>query len=259
MIISKKNKFLYVKTLKTGSTTSEFIISKYLSEKYFTTSLYEEEIYRKKYHKYNNPAVGINFNDLFSYEYYSTLYRYLKFLLKKNPKPTFFIIKRKFTPHMSLKKILANYQEALNYSYITSIRNPITNLFSYYNWQKKRKIESSDAKSKTYANFDKFVKENAYSFFSQQLGILGDNLSAYDFVIKYEDFENNLNQFGETYLDKKNLGSLLKDIHFKKTAHENQTINLSKDSLDIILNASKPIINKFYKNDLLSDASIKIN
>ena len=124
---------------------------------------------------------------------------------------------------------------------------------------KKRKIESSDAKSKTYANFDKFVKENAYSFFSQQLGILGDNLSAYDFVIKYEDFENNLNQFGETYLDKKNLGSLLKDIHFKKTAHENQTINLSKDSLDIILNASKPIINKFYKNDLLSDASIKIN
>ena len=215
VIISKKNKFLYVKTLKTGSTTSEFIISKYLSEKYFTTSLYEEEIYRKKYHKYNNPAVGINFNVLFSYEYYSTLYRYLKFLLKKNPKPTFFII--------------------------------------------KRKIESSDAKSKTYANFDKFVKENAYSFFSQQLGILGDNLSAYDFVIKYEDFENNLNQFGETYLDKKNLGSLLKDIHFKKTAHENQTINLSKDSLDIILNASKPIINKFYKNDLLSDASIKIN
>ena len=122
----------------------------------------------------------------------------------------------------------------------------------------KKKNETSSAKFKISLNFDSFVRENAHSFFSQQLNILGDNLDVYDFIIKYEDFENSLNQFGEIYLKKK-LGKLLNNFHLKKSKHENQTINLSKDSLDIIFNASKPIINKFYKSDLLSNSNIKIN
>ena len=138
MIISNKYNFLYVRTLKTGSTTAELILSMYLSQNYFTTSLYDEEIYRKKFHKYNNPIIDINFKYLFSYEFLATLYQYLKFLQKKAPRPRFFILEKKFTPHMSLKKILKSYPKALNYSYITSIRNPIENLFSFYNWQKKK-------------------------------------------------------------------------------------------------------------------------
>ena len=106
---------------------------------------------------------------------------------------------------------------------ITIVRNPYTQILSYYHWQLYRNKISPDT-----TIYD-FVKDESEFFFNNEISLL-KNLQGkinFDLVIKYEDIENGIKKLSQII----NIKDSIYDI-FKKNIKAKGGLKKKYDQLD---------------------------
>lgn len=185
MIISKKKKFIFLKTAKTAGSSIEFYLSQFCGNKDTITSLrpHEEKLKRK-------------FNILKKQNYE---YKKKKFALK-NFKKLNFSKKIVINEHSSLKILEDKIKMALNHYYTFAfVRNPYHWIVSYFWWylydEKVIPIKDFNKLTKKEINFlfRLFLKSKCLYFFTWMKDIISSNKYKVH-IYKFENLEKNIQQ-----------------------------------------------------------------
>jgi len=185
MIISKKKKFIFLKTAKTAGSSIEFYLSQFCGNKDTITSLrpHEEKLKRK-------------FNILKKQNYE---YKKKKFALK-NFKKLNFSKKIVINEHSSLKILEDKIKMALNHYYTFAfVRNPYHWIVSYFWWylydEKVIHIKDLNKLTKKEINFlfRLFLKSKCLYFFTWMKDIISSNKHKVH-IYKFENLEKNIQQ-----------------------------------------------------------------
>ncbi|MBD1148482.1 sulfotransferase family 2 domain-containing protein [Pelagibacterales bacterium SAG-MED30] len=185
MIISKKKKFIFLKTAKTAGSSIEFYLSQFCGNKDTITSLrpHEEKLKRK-------------FNILKKQNYE---YKKKKFALK-NFKKLNFSKKIVINEHSSLKILEDKIKMALNHYYTFAfVRNPYHWIVSYFWWylydEKVIHIKDLNKLTKKEINFlfRLFLKSKCLYFFTWMKDIISSNKYKVH-IYKFENLEKNIQQ-----------------------------------------------------------------
>ena len=185
MIISKKKKFIFLKTAKTAGSSIEFYLSQFCGNKDTITSLrpHEEKLKRK-------------FNILKKQNYE---YKKKKFALK-NFKKLNFSKKIVINEHSSLKILEDKIKMALNHYYTFAfVRNPYHWIVSYFWWylydEKVIPIKDLNKLTKKEINFlfRLFLKSKCLYFFTWMKDIISSNKYKVH-IYKFENLEKNIQQ-----------------------------------------------------------------
>ena len=121
MIVSHKNRFVFVKTRKTGGSSIEHALSEFCSGKDVLTPL--------------PPEVKIPY-------------------LPRN----YMLNDQMIDPHCSGKWILENFPDTKDYTWFTVERHPYTKMISAFYYLKNSIINDPDAQAQFHNNFDVFLK-----------------------------------------------------------------------------------------------------
>ena len=185
MIISKKKKFIFLKTAKTAGSSIEFYLSQFCGNKDTITSLrpHEEKLKKK-------------FNILKKQNYE---YKKKKFALK-NFKKLNFSKKIVINEHSSLKILEDKIKMALNHYYTFAfVRNPYHWIVSYFWWylydEKIIPIKDLNKLTKKEINFlfRLFLKSKCLYFFTWMKDIISSNKYKVH-IYKFENLEKNIQQ-----------------------------------------------------------------
>ena len=220
MILSYKNKFIFIKSQKTGGTSLEVALSNFCGDKDIITPIFPKsnEDLRKNFgfrgpQNYKTNAEVLVNNKIVKFEFFNHL------------------------PISVLKKIIP--EEIFNRYYkFTIVRNPFDQILSFYYWKVRGKLNT--------ISFSNFCEQNAKNFFQNEKKLISiNNDLPYNKIIKYENLQNDI-----TYLDEKlnfnnELISIFQKIKLKSEYRTNK--NYEK-----ICNLSKKIIIQeayfFFKN-----------
>ena len=232
MIISKKHKFIFLKSSRVSGTTMQFSLSTQCHREdliLFNSNFNKIKVKVKKKFNIKNPSFFVT-NIFFLPEF--ILKSNSSFLLKKL---STFYIKNLKSEHIQAKKVkkLLNKSDFKKYFKFTIVRNPYDQFESYFYHSKS-------------TDFKNFCKRNAVKFFYKEKKIISiNNKLVADKVLKYEDgfknimflkkkfnFDNNFSNFYKYHkINLSNKG-------FKKNLYNDETKN-------IIFNSAKFFFNKF--------------
>ena len=208
MILSYKNKFIFIKSQKTAGTSLEVALSKFCSEKDIITPimLSENEEFRRK--------LGFRGPQNFT----------LKIKIKEKVEQVSLF---NHTPVLLLKKIISK-KIFESFFKFTIVRNPFDQLLSYYFWGIKRYLIKDD--------FKLFCEQYAKNFFSNEKKIISiNNTLPYDKIIKYENLRDDLSEVSQKLKLNENIYDTFKEINLKSEYRKEK-------KYDIICNLSKNII-----------------
>ena len=245
---------IFVKTMKTGGSSLEYYLTDFFNhEDDIITRLLEEKnsgnSKRSKNYLRSNKKV-FNFNIFI--DFIKSLFKILPFVnrfFKFNYKPRlkiwegpFFIENFKFKEHefvKDIKKKVGNdfFNKAFKF---TIIRNPYDTFISFFFWQKHRQHITENTE------FLEFTKENCEYFFNRQLSIiLLNGKIPFDFIIKYENFDKDIEVIKKK-LNYYNNTLVFKKIDFKRNiTPENKYNILCENSKKIIEEKAKPFFDLF--------------
>ncbi len=227
MIISHSKKFIFLRTIKTASSSIEIFLSQFCEKDDILTELFKDE---EKFKKKNNLIGKRNSNiKLLSFK--------LKNIISLN-----FYKSKKLWVHDSLEKVLKSTikKKIRNYFIFTFVRNPYDWIVSYFFWdinlnKNYKKISISNmSKKNLIILFNKFLKNEAYFFFNTNKEIIS-HYPKNIHVLKYENLSFELKKI-LIKLKIKRIRIPINKIYFKKN-------NLKKDKKKIIdKNAKKKIL-----------------
>ena len=184
MIICHKKKFVYLRTVKTGSSSIEIYLSQFCSKKDVISPLFESE---EKFKIKNNLPSHQN-----------CILKKKSFGIKNFINLNFYNDVNIYD-HLSIDKIFKTQFGKLikNYFFFSFIRNPYDWIVSYFWWNlffhKKNKLIDINkfSQKKINYNFTKFLDEKCYNFFEWQKNIITSKNVVIE-IFKYEDFIDNL-------------------------------------------------------------------
>lgn len=232
MIISKKHKFIFLKSSRVSGTTMQFGLSTQCHEEdliSFNSNFNKIKVKVKKKFNIKNP----NF-------FVTNIFFFPRFILKSNSsfllkKLSSFYLKYLKSEHIEANKVkkLLNKSDFKKYFKFTIVRNPYDQFESYFYHSKS-------------IDFKNFCKRNAVKFFSKEKKIISiNNKLVVDKVLKYEDGFKNImflkkkfnfdNNFSNYYKNNK-INFINK--RFKKNLYDDETKN-------IIFNSAKFFFHKF--------------
>lgn len=231
MIVSHKLKCIFIKTGKTGGTSFEIALSKYLGpEDIITPISKEDEILRKK--------LGFRCRQ-----------NYRKPLRDYKPKELFKLIfkgikAKRFWNHMSSEEIKERIGDDKWESYLkfTIERNPFDKIVSAFFWDERGKILEGEERKQ----FSEYVKsERAKKCDSSDRYSINGEM-AMDFYIKFENLENDLKELSDKLAIDENLFDVMKNIkakgqhrkkrHYSKM-YDQESINYVEDHFSHLLKA----------------------
>jgi hypothetical protein len=252
-IISFSKNFIFVKTNKTAGTSLEIALSKYCNEKDVIGPIIgDDENIRKNLgfrtaQNYLNKKKKLSLSKikaLYNFFLYQISFKkYINFRYKPTISNLFsqkFLIKNSilFDEHSDMSHIEKNLDKNFfkNAKKITIVRNPYTQILSYYHWQLfRKKIEPE-------ITLLEFIKKNAYFFFNNELAILKDKEGKinYDLIIKFEELEKGIHDLKKLIKLDNNFVEIFKKIKTKNT--RKIYFDLDKDSINIV----NTYANKFF-------------
>jgi hypothetical protein len=236
MIISKKNKFVFLKTPKTGGSSLEFYLSQFCGkEDTLTPLLPSEEKIKKKLNLLN-----------------CRNYKIRKFNISNLSK---FKISKKvvLNDHSSLKVLENDLRLNLNQYYIFAlVRNPYDWIVSFFLWQlyfyKTFKVATINKLKKKEISllFRLFLKTRCAGIFYEIKQIIFSKKYKVN-IFKFEDFEKNITKFKKIFefddekvkIDKINLKRLFINPNFQKK------IKFSKEDINIVKREAKFIFDRY--------------
>ena len=232
MIISKKKKFIFLKTAKTAGSSIEFYLSQFCGNKDTITSLrpHEEKLKRK-------------FNILKKQNYE---YKKKKFALK-NFKKLNFSKKIVINEHSSLKILEDKIKMALNHYYTFAfVRNPYHWIVSYFWWylydEKVIPIKDLNKLTKKEINFlfRLFLKSKCLYFFTWMKDIISSNKYKVH-IYKFENLEKNIQQL-KSILSLNNEKIKFDEVRLKELSLNLKTKNklkFTKEDIKVIRKEAK--------------------
>ncbi len=202
MIISHKNKFIYIKTRKTASTSIQILFARFCGDQDILTPIIHPTtkkgiIYNKMARNYK---ILISNLKLIKYSFYYSIRKgrglsFIKDFLKtifKNPKKNIYrLFFQGFHTHDSAEKIKTKVGSIIwnDYFKFTFERNPWDKLVSYY----YHVYSNSDPSFKNFDTWIKSLKMNQYRQPYNFLLYTFKNRVILDFIGKYENLHKDLN------------------------------------------------------------------
>ncbi len=172
MIISKKHKFIFVKTSKVAGTSLELYLSKFCADYDIVTPIYPKNTRHKprNYCGYFNILKEIKASNLH---------------IEKRT-VTDFIKRRRFYNHIEAWRICSRISEKEWNSYFkfTIERNPFDKVISHYNMIRSRRGE--------FYTFDKYLKEDSLPYNYKYYTDYKQEKIIVDYIIKYEKLNEQL-------------------------------------------------------------------
>lgn len=227
MIISHSKKFIFLRTIKTASSSIEIFLSQFCDKDDILTELFKDE---EKFKKKNNLIGKRNSN-----------IKILSFKLKNIINLDFYKSKKLWV-HDSLEKVLKSKIEKKIHDYFTFtfVRNPYDWIVSYFFWdininKRYKKISINKmSKKNLIILFNKFLKNEAYFFFNTNTEIISHYPKKIH-IFRYENLPFELKKI-LIKLKIKKVRIPINKIYFKKS-------NIKKDKKRIIdQNARKNIL-----------------
>ena len=225
MIVSFKNKFIFIKSQKTAGTSLEVALSKFCGDKDIITPIKpsSNEKIRKKL-KFRGPQ------------------NYLASLkIHDREKKIEFV---NHTPISVFKKIISK-KIFDNFFKFTIVRNPFDQILSYYFYAIKRhSIKDS---------FKLFCEKHAKNFFGDEKNIISiDGNLPYNKVIKYENFKYDLSEISHALKLNENLYDIFVKINLKSEYRNAKNYNIICNvSKELILESASFFFSNFdYKKDI---------
>ena len=246
MILSHKHKFIYFKTLKTGSSAIEILLSLFFKNEndIITRIDPESDNIRKKLgiSHLNDSIVKkneIEFKNLFhNFKQFIKYIPYLEYIYSYKD-PTNFknifkedIIYYSHYPAIKFKRLYPKIFE--EYYKITSVRNPYDQIISYYFFKKRNKKNFYDFKSFLEKYSSRFFKRNLYIFTYRKEIIV-------DKILYYENLENDLLFLKDKLKLDKDLHKLIKDFRVKTNFKKKNNFLDDEANLKIINNSANEL------------------
>ena len=251
-IINYSKNFIFVKTNKTAGTSLEIALSKYCNEKDVISQIGNDEKIRNElgYRSAQNHKGKLSKKINLGFFIGPFLWLISRTPLKKffhlryaplifNP----FIIENNLVEeHFSISKIQKLVGEKFyeNSKKITIVRNPYTQILSYYHWQLFRNKISP----KTTIN--KFVKKESEFFFNNEISLL-KNLNGkinFDLIIKFEEIEEGINTLSKIINIKDDIYDIFKNIKAKGGLKKIYN-HLDEKSIEIVNNKADFLFKNF--------------
>ncbi len=251
-IISYSKNFIFVKTNKTAGTSLEIALSKFCNDKDIISQIGNDEKirsrlgYRSAQNYKGKLSKKINlgfFIDPFRWLLLKTpLNRFLNLRYAPSIFNAFLIENNVVEEHLSISKIQKIVGEKFykNSKKITIVRDPYTQILSYYHWQLFRNKISHQT------SIYEFVKKESEFFFNNEISLL-KNLKGkinFDLIIKYEEIDKGVNTIPKIVDIKDNIYDIFKNIKakggLKKMYHQ-----LDEKSIKIVNNKADFLFKNF--------------
>lgn len=236
MIINHQKRFVYIRTVKTGSSSMEVYLSQFCKEKDTITPLFPEEEKFKKdfglpgYQNCQLKKKSFGIKNFLNFNFYNILNLY---------------------DHRSIDKISKTdlHHIIKDYFFFTFIRNPFEWLISYFYWNlvfdKKYKISDINDINEKNINFmfEKFIDEEGKTFFELQKNIVTSKNYKIN-IFKYEDIYSVMRNLKKK-LNLVNEKILLKKINFKRLDIEKKIL-INKNKKNKIIEIGEYFFKNFY-------------
>lgn len=234
MIISHQKKFVYIRTVKTGSSSLEIFLSQFCSKKDIITPLFSNE---EKFKRENNLPCAQNYKlkkksfgikNFLNFNFYNTVNLH-------DHKPIDKVFKTEIGKNIK------------DYFFFSFIRNPFDWIISFFYWDlvlKNYKIENLENINDI---FSKFLDEKCDFFFKWQRDIISSRYYKIN-IFKFEEMEIIIKKIKE----KLNLNDeviQLENIRFKDLKLKKKII-LGKKEKEKIIKCGNFFFKNFY-NDLI--------
>jgi len=246
MILSHKHKFIYFKTLKTGSSAIEILLSLFCKNEndIITRIDPESDSIRRDFGIKNLNDSIINKNGIELKNLYHNLKQFVKYtpFIKhiypyKDPINFKKIFKEDiiYYSHYPAIKFKRLYPEVFKEYYkISSVRNPYDQIISYYFFKKKNK--------KNYYDFKSFLEKYSSRFFKRNLHIFTYRREIIvDKLIYYENLEKDLSFLKDKLNLDEDLNSLIKNFKVKTTFTKKNNFLDDKENIKIINKSANEI------------------
>ena len=223
MIVSHKNKFIFIKNPKTAGSTCEYLLRKACGPKDIITPISEE----------SNTMYNDYFPDeLKSKNYYLTVNPNSQSKIIPNLFRTNLFSTKRFYNHDSATKIKREVGDQIWNSYFKFCfeRHPVTKLISKYKWM----YYLNKISDKYFLSFDSFIRSGMFVSRGYDLYSIG-GISQMDKIFKYEK----LNDSFEYLSDKFNVHMKPNSVKFKNSKTfafkpDDNSIKINKEHLKII-------------------------
>jgi hypothetical protein len=230
MIISHKNKFIFIKPQKTAGTSVELMLSRICGEDDIITPLgFDPDPNVRKKHK-AKPAQNYFRKKPLKYWQMNELYHFVT----KGRKPNL-----NYWEHLNAHKIKDYVGDEIwnTYMKISIVRNPWDHAVSWFKWQEKFGYE--DTKK---GEFEKYLVNNyrsTWPFYTANYGLYD-----MDYMIRFEDISQSVKNLSSFLKIEENLSLPMTktDVRKKKTYSEFYTSNYL---VDIVSEKANSIISKF--------------
>lgn len=229
MIVSHKLKCIFIKTGKTGGTSFEIALSKFLGPDDIITPISKKDEQLRKSlgfwsrQNYRKPLKDYTFKEL------------VKLILKG-------IKSKRFWNHMSAQEIKDRIGDETWNSYLkfTIERNPYDKLVSAFFWDQRGNIKDGTeiAQFKEFLKTDRATKCDSFDLYS-----INGKMSM-DFYIKFENLESDLKELSDKLGLNENLFDVMKNIkakgsHRKKdhysTLYDDESVKFVEDKFSHLL------------------------
>lgn len=251
-IISYSKNFIFVKTNKTAGTSLEIVLSKYCNDKDVISQIGNDEKirselgYRTAQNHKGKLSKKINlgfFIDPFLWLISKTpLKRFLHLRYSPSIFSPFITENNLVEEHFSMSKIQKLVGEKFyeNSKKITVVRNPYTQILSYYHWQFFRNKISP--KTTIY----EFVKKESEFFFNNEISLL-KNINGkvnFDLIIKFEEIHEGINKLSKIIDIKDDVYDIFKNIKAKSGLKKKYN-QLDEKSIEIVNNKADFLFKNF--------------
>ena len=251
-IISYSKNFIFVKTNKTAGTSLEIVLSKYCNDKDVIGQIGNDEKirselgYRTAQNHKGKLSKKINLGFFIDPFLWLILKTPLKRFLHLRYSPSIFsplVAENNLVEeHFSMSKIQKLVGEKFyeNSKKITIVRNPYTQILSYYHWQFFRNKISP--KTTIY----EFVKKESEFFFNNEISLL-KNLNGrvnFDLIIKCEEIHEGINKLSKMIDIKDDVYNIFKNIKAKSGLKKKYN-QLDEKSIEIVNNKADFLFKNF--------------